>query len=257
MAAMSRSLSKYLPSQSPVTYLVLGACCLLYGISLLLTVHLGGRPSESGSPLSVLMNIGSIDRQIAVGLGASLPLPYDILSPWRFITANFLHWSLLHIAFNMWFLVTVGPLVEEIYGSAKYFFIFVVTGFGGYILSSFFNHISAGASAGLVGLIGVLLAVTSGRRNASMQILRSNVISWVIFVVLIALWPGVDNMAHLGGGITGFILGKVMLAQPPATTEERKRAYVLGWVTTIIVLVSFGATIFFALKYHLLFQRMQ
>lgn len=247
MAAMSHSLSKYLPSESPVTYSILGACCALYGLSLLLTLRLGGMHAPSGGIFGILMGIGQINERVAIALGASLPLQFDLINPWRFVTANFLHWSLLHIGFNMWFLVVVGPLAEEIYGSARYLFIFVFTGIGGYVVSAFFQHVSAGASAGLVGLIGVLLAVTAGKKSAEMQMLRSNVVYWIIFLVVISLWPGsgIDNMAHLGGGVTGFILGKLMLDRQPATIEERKRAYMLGWGTAIVVLVSFAFALHF------------
>jgi rhomboid protease GluP len=246
VAAMSRSFSKYLPSESPATYLILGACGLLYGISLLLTMRIGGEPPASGSPLNMLMNLGGINPGLQIQLGASLPLRANLAQPWRFVTANFLHWNLLHIAFNMWFLVYVGPIVEEIYGSARSFFLFVVTGIGGYALSSFLGGFSAGASAGLVGFIGVLLAVTSRRKSAGMQMLRSQVMSWIIFLVIMAFWPGmrVDNMAHLGGGITGFILGKLMADRQPSTTEERKHAYALAWATAAVVLLSFGFVIF-------------
>ncbi len=54
----------------------------------------------------------------------------------------------------------------------------------------------------------------------------------------------IDNWAHLGGGITGFILAKFMLDRAPATPGERKRAYALGWTTAIVVLASFGFMIF-------------
>ena len=251
MAAMSKSLGKYMPANAPVTYLILFACCILYGVSLLLTIHTGGSVApQGGGILDTLMSIGGISPQVEIVLGASLPLQYDMVNPWRFVTANFLHWSLLHIAFNMWFLVYVGPLVEEIYGSARYLFVFVVTGIGGYVLSAFFGHLSAGASAGLVGLVGVLLAITTGRKSAGMQMLRSNVLSWIVFLVVMALWPGmrVDNLAHLGGGATGFALGKMMLDREPHTAEERKRAYTLGWGTAGLVLVSLGFMIFESLR---------
>ena len=81
--------------------------------------------------------------------------------------AIFLHGSLLHIGFNMWVLMDIGPQVEELYGSARYLFIYVVTGIGGYLLSSLFRTFSVGGSGALLGLIGVLLAITTGRRSAS------------------------------------------------------------------------------------------
>ena len=54
--------------------------------------------------------------------------PFDLAQPWRFITAIFLHGSLLHIGFNMWVLMDLGPTIEEMYGSARFLFIFIATG---------------------------------------------------------------------------------------------------------------------------------
>ena len=58
------------------------------------------------------------------------------------------------------------------------------------------------------------------------------------------MFPGIDNMAHLGGGITGFILASIMMDRAPADSRERKRAYALGWLTAIVVLASFVFMIF-------------
>lgn len=264
MAAMSRSLSKYLPSQSPVTYLILAACCILYGISLLLAIRFGFPVLPQGGGMSALFGIGSIPSQILLSLGASLPLPYNLAQPWRLITACFLHGSLLHIGFNMWVLIDLGPTIEEVYGSARYFFIYMACGIGGYVLSSSSLYIgilralhlattgvAIGASGAIVGLIGLLLGMTYGRRGAGMQQLRSQVFRWIIYLVLWGLFfPGIDNMAHLGGGITGFILGKLMSDRQPSGTDERKRAYALAWTTAAVVLVSFGFMVSFAFRSH-------
>lgn len=242
MAAMSRSLSKYMPENAPVTYLVLGACCLLYGISLLLTIHSGASVTpQGGGVLDELFGIGSVSGAVLQRLGASLPLPFDLGQPWRFVTACFLHANLMHIGFNMWVLIDLGPVLEELYGSPRFLFIYIATGIGGYMLSGFFGHFSIGASGALVGLIGVLLAITFRRGGAGMQQLRSYVYRWIIYLVLWGFFfPGIDNMAHLGGGITGVILGRLMLDREPATAGERKRAYALGWATAFVVLISFG-----------------
>ncbi len=84
-----------------------------------------------------LMNLGGIATQVNYRLGASLPLAVQHRAqPWRFVTAIFLHGGLLHIGFNMWVLMDIGPMVEELYGSARYFFLFVATGAVGYVVSS-------------------------------------------------------------------------------------------------------------------------
>ena len=89
-----------------------------------------------------------------------------------------------------------------------------------------------------------------------MQQLRSQVYKWIIYLVLWGFFfPGVDNMAHLGGGITGFILAKFMLDREPATPSERKRAYALGWATAAVVLASFIVMLFAGRPQFLIFHR--
>lgn len=239
-------MGKYLPANAPVTYLILIVCCFFYGASLLLTLRLGAPLTpEGGGILDKLFGIGSIASPVLERLGASLPLPFDLDQPWRFVTACFLHANLLHIVFNLWVLVDLAPTIEEVYGSARFLFLYIVTGIGGYVLSGFFGHFSIGASGALVGLIGVLLAMTYRRQGAGMQQLRSQVYRWIIYLVLWGFFfPGVDNMAHLGGGITGLILGRLMLDRQPATASERQRSYILGWSAAIVVLLSFGLAIF-------------
>src|ERR1700722_7451151 len=176
LAAANKTLSRLVPTTSPMTYAILTLSCLLYGVSLIATIRLSGGMQAPPSSLGGLFSLGGINPYILQLLGASYPLPTNLAQPWRFIMAIFLHGSLLHIGFNMWVLMDVGPLVEEVYGSARYLFIYVTTGVAGYLLSSTLGNVSVGGSGALLGLIGVLLALTSGRRNASIQMLRSNII---------------------------------------------------------------------------------
>jgi rhomboid protease GluP len=121
---------------------------------------------------------------------------------------------------------------------------YVVTGIGGYVLSSAIGHFSVGGSGAILGLIGVLLAMTTGRRAAGLQMLRGQLIRWLIYLGIWGLlFQGVDNWAHAGGLATGFLLGKLMIDRPPATPEERKLANALGWAAALIVVASFAMMI--------------
>jgi rhomboid protease GluP len=240
LAAINRSLGRFMPTTSPGTYAILTLSCLLYGVTLLATIRHGGLGGFGGGIFG-LMSLGGIDGEVLQRMGASLPLPDNLEEPWRFVTAVFLHASLMHIAFNMWVLMDIGPQVEELYGTGRFLFIYVVTGIGGYALSSAFGKFSVGGSGALLGLIGVMLAITVGRKSAGMQMLRSQLIRWLIYIgVLGLLMPGIDNYAHLGGLATGFLLGRVMVDRPPADPRERKLANVLGWASVILVVASFA-----------------
>jgi rhomboid protease GluP len=243
IAAASRSLGRLMPATSPATYGILGFSCVLYGVSLLATLRMSGLQPPSGG-LFGLFNFGAISGEVLQRLGASLPLPVDLKEPWRFVMAVFLHGSLMHILFNMWVLMDIGPQIEELYGSARFFFIYVITGIGGYVLSSWRGHFSIGGSGALLGLIGVLLAITTGRRSAGMQMLRTQIIRWLIYIAVWGfLFPGIDNFAHLGGLVSGYILGRIMMDRPPVSPEERTRAYALGWATALVVAASLAMVV--------------
>jgi rhomboid protease GluP len=239
MAAATRSLSRLLPTTSPATYGILTLSCLLYGVSLLATLRTSGVQAPAGGGFSALMGLGGISGQVLYMLGESRPWPQDLLEPYRLIVASFLHGGLLHIGFNMWVLMDIGPQIEELYGSARYLFMYVVTGIGAYLLSGLVGNSSVGGSGSLLGLIGVLLAITMNRRSASMQMLRSQLIKWLIYIAIMGfMFSGIDNFAHLGGLISGFILGKIMVDRAPNSPEERKHANILGWATGLAVAVS-------------------
>ncbi len=243
MAAASRSLGRLMPATSPVTYTILTFSCLVYGVTLLATLRHGGFEGLNGN----FWNFGGIGGEILERIGASLPYPVDMAQPWRLVTAVFLHGSMLHILFNMWVLLDIGPQIEELYGSARYLFIYVATGIGGYVLSSAMWHFSVGASGALLGLIGVMLAMTTGRRAAQTQMLRQNLIRWLIYIAVLGiLMPGIDNWAHAGGLVSGFLLGKTMTDRPPATAQEVRLAYMLGWTAAGAVIVSFAMAFLYA-----------
>jgi len=192
---------------------------------------------------------GAINGAVLLKLGMSLPLVINLLQPWRFVMAVFLHGSLLHIAFNMWILMDLGPQVEEMYGSARYLFIYVATGIGGYLLSSLFGHYAIGGSGAILGICGVIIAVTAGSRSIGHQMLRAQVMRLLIYIVVIAILPfgflgNIDNLAHIGGFASGFGLGKIMVDRAPSSPDEWKRANLLGWATGLVVAASLGMVAF-------------
>lgn len=232
LAAASRSLSGLLPTESPVTYIILGLNLLLFAVALLATM----RDNQS------LNLFGGINSLVLDRLGASRPFPYLHGEWWRLVMAVFLHGSVLHFAMNTWVLMDVGPQVEEVYGSARYLFLYLATGTAGFLASALTGHFSVGASGALMGLIGLMLAITTRRGGAYMQMIRGQLLRWVAYMLVIGfLIGGIDNAAHIGGLAAGFLLGKVMADREPNSPAERRSAYALGWGAGLLVVASFAA----------------
>jgi rhomboid protease GluP len=243
LGAASKTLSRLMPATSPATYGILLVTALLYAATLGATLHSGaGGPGQA-----TLMGFGGIGGETLFKFGASMPWPDDLIQPWRLVMAIFLHGGLLHIGMNMWVLMDIGPQIEEVFGSARYFFIYVATGVVGFAVSSASGHLSVGGSASLLGLIGVMLAVTTKHGGAQMQMLRNHLLRWLLYIGLFGLFVrGIDNWAHAGGLAAGFLLGRIMVERTPATPQEQRNAWVLGWLAGIMVAGSF---IFMALQY--------
>jgi membrane associated rhomboid family serine protease len=253
MAAASRSLGKILPTNAPITYCILSICCLLYGISLLYSTRSGNPLMPEGGGLTAIFNIGAIDGKTSWLLGSTLPWQYLAVYGqwWRLITAIFLHGSLMHIVFNMWVIMDIGPMVEELFGSARYLFLYIATGAFGYVISSLAGHNSVGASGALLGLIGLLLASTTRSSSASSQMLRSNLIKWIIYIAIMGfMFSGIDNYAHFGGLAAGFVLGKLFIDRPPQGQSETRVANALGWTTAIVVIGCFVLMMRFFLQFR-------
>src|SRR5207248_8091634 len=110
--------------------------------------------------------VWGVSGQAPYRLGMSQPYGIYVQHEWyRLITAMFLHGGLIHIGFNMMALMQLGPTLEELYGSSRYFFLYIATGAFGFLISSYpfapwlHGSYSLGASGGLLGLVGAMLAI--------------------------------------------------------------------------------------------------
>jgi rhomboid protease GluP len=234
LAALSKQLSGIFGEhEAPVTTALLIANILMFGISWMATAAAGG-----GGGLSILWGMGG---ETMYRLGASYwpPMFYDH-EWWRLITAMFLHGGLIHIGFNMMALMQFGPALEELYGSARYLFLYVVTGAFGFLVSALSGKFSIGASGAILGLVGVMLAITSKRGGAYMRDLKSRLITSVVILFVLGFsGMGMDNYAHGAGLASGFVLGKLFADRQPMNSNERRTAYALGWLAGIVVIASF------------------
>jgi rhomboid protease GluP len=234
LAAWSKGLSELFGGHAPVTIAIVIVNVIVFAAELMGTMHAGA------GGLSILWGM---DSATTYRLGASEGISIFVKHEWyRLVTAMFLHGGLIHIGFNMMVLMDLGPIVEEVYGSARYFFMYMVCGIFSFAVSAYTGHYSVGASGAILGMAGVLIAITTKRGGIQMKEMRSRLISWVVTIFLIGLvFRGLqtDNMAHLGGLAAGFALGKMFPDRQPVAGSDRTRAYAFGWAAGIIMLASF------------------
>ena len=157
-----------------------------------------------------------LDGRTLFDFGAKEPAAILAGQWWRLITAGFLHGGLLHILMNSWVLFDLGAQVEEIYGTSRYLVFYFVSTITGFLASSFWSPaLSIGASAGIFGLVGAMIALGVRDRSAYGAAMQRMYVRWAVIVLLIGLVPSlfgisfVDNAAHIGGGIGGFVLAYI------------------------------------------------
>ncbi len=145
---------------------------------------------------------------------------------WRAFTSMFVHIGVMHILFNMYVLLNIGPFMERLSGGFSYLVLYVVAGLGGAAASLAWSPVvvSAGASGAIFGLYGGLLGFLLWHRNTiPAEALKPLLKGAVIFVgynlVYGALQSGIDMAAHIGGLTTGFVLG-LFLVRPGSGTSE-------------------------------------
>jgi rhomboid protease GluP len=156
---------------------------------------------------------------------------------WRLLTSVFVHGGLLHIAFNMWCLWDLGRLCESLYGRWTFGVLYLICGLGASLASVIWNVqvLSVGASGAIFGLAGALIAAFKlGEFSVPRSALSGTLRSLFIFVAFNLAWgllpnlfgsDGVtDNAAHIGGLLTGLVLGALIALVAPQRGHAPRRA---------------------------------
>lgn len=149
---------------------------------------------------------------------------------WRLITPMFLHGSILHIAFNMYALLSFGPGLERSYGHGRYLALFFIGGFAGNVFSFLFSSApSLGSSTAIFGLLGaegVFLYQNRKLFGKGAQRALINLITIALINLGIGLSnPGIDNWGHLGGLVGGALFA--WFAGPLLDVEQNAFNYTL------------------------------
>jgi rhomboid protease GluP len=133
---------------------------------------------------------------------------------WRLVTSTFMHAGTYHLLLNIGCLLSLGPVVERMLGKWMFCLSYLVTGIAAGLVSLAVhpNTPSVGASGAIFGLAGILIAYrVLWRVSFGVFRISASFLALAIFIAanlfLGAVLPFVDNAAHLGGLLSGLLLG--------------------------------------------------
>jgi len=138
------------------------------------------------------------------------------LQIWRFITAIFLHGSLVHLMYNLFALILFGLILEKFIGSNKFLLVFFVSGILANIVSVNFYPVSLGASGAIMGVIGALAIVKPFMTVWAFGMIMPMSVAavlWIVGDVVGVFVPdNVGHIAHLSGVAFGAFFGIIFRA---------------------------------------------
>lgn len=231
-------------------------------------------PHSTGSTILIAANAIVFVAMVATGVSPWNPSPEALTAwggnkavlasttePWRLVTCMFLHGGIIHLAFNLYCLHRLGPLVERLYGTIPYLALFMFAGVLGSVTSAAWNPLglSIGASGGVFGIVGALIPALVVHRKVMppelVRSLRSGVIAMIGINAVIG-WSIaiIDNAGHLGGLIggiiPGFIVGRALPPPVGAMTREdlvqAREPITSGLGRTVVIAVLGGLLVAFA-----------
>ena len=192
------------------------------------------RPRAIVTETLIGLNVLVFVLMVLQGISPVSPSPEDLLrwgadfGPltlqgqwWRLLTAVFLHFGIIHLGLNMYVFYQVGNYTEALYGRVKYLLLYLVTGVLGNIASLLIHPLSvgAGASGAIFGVYGAFLGFLFIRRKviphpAMQQMVRSTTMFLGINLVYGLMSATIDMSAHIGGLVSGFLLGCFLTERP-------------------------------------------
>lgn len=215
-----------------VTISLIAINCVMLVLSILSSKHPGtavgggGLGGLLGGNTPLLEQLGVYGEPIARGQFHHLVYGVSHGEYYRLLTGMFMHYGLLHLATNMWALWVLGRPLEALFGPVRFLAIYLVCGIGGNVAVYVFapNSLSAGASTAIFGLFAVFFFVLRklGRSVATLVPLL------VINLVITFSVPGISVAGHVGGLITGALVGVGVTYAPRSRRTQIQAAVIVG-----------------------------
>lgn len=183
-----------------------------------------------------ILGNGSEDTYTLLLFGANFRVLVQEGEIWRLLTSTFLHIGIIHLLVNMYSLYIIGKQLESLLGKFKFLLVYLGSGILGSLLSVVVHtSISAGASGAIFGLLGSLLYFGYHYRLYLGNVLRTQVIPVIVINLLIGFMiPGIDNFAHIGGLVGGYLLTMAL-----GVPGKSKKSDQINGTIVFILLVAF------------------
>lgn len=161
---------------------------------------------------------GSENGQHMLECGAAYaPLILEQGQWYRMFSSMFLHFGAPHLINNMLVLFVLGQRLEPVTGKIKFFLIYIFGGLGGNMLSLFFDmyagnaSLSAGASGAVFAVMGGMIYVIIRHRGRVADLTVRQMLIMAAFSLYFGFASeGVDNVAHIGGLLSGFLIAVIL-----------------------------------------------
>jgi rhomboid protease GluP len=223
-----------IPVPSTATSVIVGVNIALYAVSWYLT--------QASAGLGAASSMGEVSGQVLFRLGAKFSPAIYAGQEWRLVTAMFLHAGLLHIGLNLWCIFDLAPEVESLFSTTKFVVLYLATGVCGFVLSTLWRPgLSVGASGAIMGMIGILIGASFHHGHLGKEY-RGMLWRWVLYIFIFGLLPffAVDNAAHIGGLLSGLVLGYFVPEGEPFTQSSANIWNTLALLSVLIIAGSFA-----------------
>lgn len=179
---------------------------------------------------------------------------------WRLLSNCFIHFGIIHLLLNMYALVFVGLLLEPFLGRGKFIAAYLLTGIAASLASLWWHDytVSAGASGAIFGLYGAFIAVltTNQIERAMRNGLLINIGVFVLYNLVYGSFKGgIDNAAHLGGLLSGLLIGLLYLPALQKPDNRLLNRLTLPVIAIIMMICSAVAYLSMAKNDRLIYQK--
>jgi rhomboid protease GluP len=232
------------------TPFIIGTCVVVFGLELFASggeINMNGLFGFLGPSLRGLFLLGATGPPYVFGAGRW----------WTILSASWLHGGALHIVMNLMALRQLGPAVADMYGPGRMVIIYTAGGVAGFALSVFWGAylppvpllgsgrgVTIGASACITGLLGAIYYY-GHRGGSSMARTYATNSALMILIQGVFLQGIINNLAHIGGFVGGYLASRVLDPLRPERTDH----VVIALICLALSLASIVASVLHGIQF--------